>query len=400
MNVEKIIKSCYNSLVKYHIQREEARLKREVRVRNTRNSMIDILRVFFAIMIALFHIQEIYPVHLSGKIIFFTEGAIAVEFFALVSGFLMAQTARRKINNGFDGVGKETAGYVLKKYIRVFPYHFFAYMVSLILFLQFNSPSLFDKVKSIFFSFGDLFLLNMTGMVSLNLNVPAWYLSSLFIVLLVVYPLIRYNYDLFVHVIAPVFVLCVLGWMSHSTESMRGVMTWVGFLYKGTLRVAAGLILGCICFEVCRLMQNHRAVFFKYRIQLSLIEIGGYIFTVVYSCMKLSQQGYFIVIFILAVSITLTFSGLTVTKNVRIIDKKSYLEKFSIAIFLNQIYCLTITGQLVWRMRIELSNIAITMLYFIMVILSSWLCVFVVEHAKKRWIRWSGNERRDTDNTV
>lgn len=353
---------------------------------NRRNSTIDILRVLFAVVIALFHIAEVYPLQISNKISLFAQGAIGVEFFSVVTGFLMAQSVKKRLEEKSFEIGKETAYYVGRKYIKIFPYHLFSFVISLFLYLLWNSNSLFDKVRIVFFSFSDLFMLNMTGLYSLKLNVPAWYLSSMFISLLILYPVIRAKYDLFVHVLSPVFVLFCAGWMSLTTESMRGIEMWCGIMYKGTLRVGMGIALGSICFGVCQVIRGKKLTP-KVKTVLSILEITGYAVTFLYSCMNLSEQGYFVIFFIIAASITLTFSNVTVTRDINFLRGKAKLENLSLAIFLNQTYCATIIKHIINQYNLKIKNTIIVLIYLFMVFVSSALCLIVVNGVKRKTMR-------------
>ena len=92
---------------------------------NRRNSTIDILRVLFAVVIALFHIAEVYPLQISNKISLFAQGAIGVEFFSVVTGFLMAQSVKKRLEEKSFEIGKETAYYVGENTLRFFHTTFF-----------------------------------------------------------------------------------------------------------------------------------------------------------------------------------------------------------------------------------------------------------------------------------
>lgn len=55
-----------------------------------RNSVADILRFIFAIVIAVFHFQQKYE--LDG---YFINGFIGVEYFFLISGWFMVKKCRK-----------------------------------------------------------------------------------------------------------------------------------------------------------------------------------------------------------------------------------------------------------------------------------------------------------------
>ena len=61
-----------------------------------KNAAIDLLKFLFAMMILLFHGGK----NLPGQVSLFPNGRIGVEFFFLVSGYLMAASAARLIKFG------------------------------------------------------------------------------------------------------------------------------------------------------------------------------------------------------------------------------------------------------------------------------------------------------------
>ena len=94
-----------------------------------RNGKIEWMRFVFSILIVLFHINlEIWGgkqtfgdyFSLSGR------GRIGVEFFFVVSGYLMAATAFRNQKKA-GSLGKETVQFMTKKIYGIWPWHLVAF---------------------------------------------------------------------------------------------------------------------------------------------------------------------------------------------------------------------------------------------------------------------------------
>lgn len=81
-----------------------------------RNYWIDVLKIFFTIEIVLFHASMMFR---DENIPFSVNGAIGVEFFFLVSGWLLFYAADRKKNDCDKSIGLSTRGYVLKRYLHL-----------------------------------------------------------------------------------------------------------------------------------------------------------------------------------------------------------------------------------------------------------------------------------------
>lgn len=98
---------------------------------NKRNSAIDILRLVFAIIILLYHSNVV----ISGSGLgIFKYGYIGVEFFFIVSGWLLMSYVDKKesLRRLVTPVGKETVTYVFGKIKKIYPYYFSAFVIAFI----------------------------------------------------------------------------------------------------------------------------------------------------------------------------------------------------------------------------------------------------------------------------
>ena len=94
------------------------------------------MRFVFCIIIILFHLNNRISVVFNEDFSFFRHGRIGVEFFFLVSGYLLANTAHRQYST--NDIVKSTTGFMYKKVKSIFPYHVFVFFVDMAIFYVFK----------------------------------------------------------------------------------------------------------------------------------------------------------------------------------------------------------------------------------------------------------------------
>ena len=326
-----------------------------------RNGAIDFWRLVFAVILVVHHSHmiEINLIHPDEEYIFpFTLGSLAVEFFLLTSGFLFAKSMnKRSANDEFSW--KNTWTFMKGKLMSFYP----AYLICLVLtFIAVNATyyichvapfvenaSTTENVKNLGLNFGRMLyeatLLRNFGLDFDRLLDQAWYLSAMLLVMLILYPIYVKNKRRFEYVIAPIIAVGLLGFLFFHGQSLLNpskryeLFYKYAFTYKGNVRVLAEICLGVVCYRVCEWVK--RFDFTKFgRVLLAIVELFGYVFSIL--CMhtlalanqnqlwhKLSQAfaaagadiktvdlGYdkaflslhFVVLFLLAISVTITFS--------------------------------------------------------------------------------------------
>lgn len=311
-----------------------------------RNGKIELLRFFMAISVLCLHVQkyvgtEIKPngdIHLA----FFPHGAMGVEFFFVLSGFLMASSvfyakdADRKLPTG-----KSTIIFMKKKFMAIFPMHCIAAVGVFAATAISQNYSLTDCVKKAVTSLPGLFFVQMGGFGFTYINHIEWYLSVMLISMCLIYPMLRKWYETFSRVIAPLVALFILGYLMHTYSSLIGVNTWSGITYKSMFRGIAELCLGIFCFEVCRYIQNSK-INTKKRILISVLEAVSWIGTFGIIMTTFSYKSNIFALALIAIGITCTFTGLTYGND--IFNKKAiyYLGKLSLPIYLIQLMTIEI----------------------------------------------------------
>lgn len=135
-----------------------------------RNGNIDLMRFVFCVLVILYHINNRLdlnpPFGLPEKYFsFFSHGKIGVEFFFIVSGYLLA--AKAKKNYSADNIAKSTKSFMYRKAMSIFPYHIVGYTLGVYLLFHYyslpNTKALIEKLLNLIPGF---FLLEKSGIYS------------------------------------------------------------------------------------------------------------------------------------------------------------------------------------------------------------------------------------------
>ena len=306
-----------------------------------KNAFIELLRFVFASTILFFHacddahlLQSTFQ--LGGwKFSFFNSGYLSVEFFFVVSGFLMAKTAfkRNSSTEGTTNLGTETAGFLYKKTKGVAIYYFLACVLVSIYFLVDGRDLTFVQVR-----LPSLLFIQRTGLVEKEFIGLAWYLSSMLIGMAIIYPLLRKHYDTFVCLYGPLLGLMIIGYLIHTTGHLAGISTWIGITYKCNLRAIAELSLGATCFEVSRRLREKEFNMVS-RCVFSVLAILSFfvIMSNILGTERKINDG--IVLLIICFMNTLIFAEVGMLSRFRVLRSNAvfgYLGRLSMPIFLSQ----------------------------------------------------------------
>lgn len=156
----------------------------------------------------------------------------------------------------------------------------------------------------------EVFLIKMNGISSKSgfVNGPTWTISSMLIVEFVMYYLWTRHNKLLVEFIVPVSIVGGIGlWINLQNANFT---SWIGFTTQGTFRT---WIVYCAGYLSYRLAKQIRDASFNMsgRIILTVIEVTGYILSVVIMMTRNSIYYQWLITVIFAVSIAISFSGIS-----------------------------------------------------------------------------------------
>ncbi len=296
----------------------------------TRNGKIDFLKFFFSIIILLNHAQYFMP---KGNIADSFKGySFGVEFFFLVSGYLlMASISRAEENPSGLSLSRETGLFIFKKFKSVYPEVFIAYIFALIAVSVASGTSLFTNFVK---SWSEVFLITSTGVRFSVFNPVIWYISSMLLCMVFLYPFIRKYKKSVCLLVLPVIALLTLGYLAQVIGNLRGPSLWLGFTFRGNLRALGELSLGVLCYFATEKLRSIDFNLFG-RTLLTVLEYGIYAAYVYYMATVINSKADFFFLALLCVAVCISFSGKGIDTAVFSNRFCSFLGKFSLPLFLS-----------------------------------------------------------------
>ena len=341
-----------------------------------RNGKVDLLKFLFSIIVIIYHFDNAvkYPFEI------FTRGYIGVEFFFVTSGFLFAKSLS-KYTYQKETLISNSVGFMKKKFLSFFPYHFFFFAATFI-YAWINYGWTFQKGFAQFFrSIPDLLMLRMSGISNLPLLGHEWYISAMLIVMFLLTPFaIKYR-KAFLLYLCPILCVGLLGILYHQKHDLDFVSQWMLICPAGILRAAAELSLGCLCYvfhEKGTLNKVPKAL-------LILAEVFLYALIIFYALGTLNsfkQFNDYTMLFLAAPAVLISFSD---RSSVRFLNNRLvyFLGKLSFPIYLSQIFIRQILAPLPFP-----SYALHTTVYVVCVIAVSLLCILVMDNLQKLILRF------------
>ena len=301
--------------------------------KSRRNSMLDLLKFIFAFMIVLYHLYNV----LQAKNPPFRGASLSVEFFFIVSGYLMAVSAFRKPYSEKETLGKDTRNFIGHKIARLLPNYYVAWLSGFILkeivLYHHGFKALLKQAAT---SLPELLFITESGLTATRSVHAAWYISAMLIVMAIYYPLMRRNRDVFLNLLAPLLTLFMLGIGSQNFANLSGSHTLVwGLMFKTLYRGFMAIIYGCVIFRLSQWLSG--IDFNKFgKLLLSLIEAGLYIGIFLYFYLAGHGKNDFIVFTYIGLAVLLTASGVTYSCDIssRFARLCSWLGEYSFSLYL------------------------------------------------------------------
>lgn len=295
-----------------------------------RNHQIDLWRFVFSVIIVIHHTKNMFGDDKSK----FLGGSLAVEFFFLVSGYLMMASIERS-GQGTGSVTLDTVRFIKKKWCGFYPEVLVAWGMAFI-FTMYASRAGIREILSRFASgFLEGLLLFSTGLVGNSVNPATWYMSSMLLGMLILYPLIRKYPKAMKYYIMPLSAILLWGWMCAEDRNTRNPTYWMGLTYKGNIRALCELQMGAILYYINQKFKNVN--FTKIgKTVLTVVEWGCYMAVILYMYFRTASKKDVFFITLMCIAVLITFSGKAYYfkgKNVGTLF--TFLGKFSFPLFLS-----------------------------------------------------------------
>ena len=272
---------------------------------NKQNYCIDFYRFVFSLIIVFYHSWMFTGKFGEGV---FNFGFLAVDFYFIVSGYLMMNSMEKqgKLKKN-ENVYMGSFNFVFNKIKKIFP----ALLLTFIIGLGFVYGKGLINIKDVLLSdaIPELLQLGVFGY-SMPINLSWWYLSVMYFVFLILYPIIGLHKDKYIYYIAPLILgltmALVLSIPIGIHDALGKNFVFINGFYNGIIFI----ILGNISYEISKkFREKSKKTDKKQKILLTLFEQTIYIILIL--TFNYNFLNTTIIAFMLLIAISLTFSNIT-----------------------------------------------------------------------------------------
>ncbi len=277
-----------------------------------RNGKVELLRFAFSFVVMFFHIGiSIFGRNhvVAEKYTFFYNGYFGVEFFFVLSGFLMASFIYKQ-RNKIPDLGRETPVFILKKVKKILPLHIIAFVLAFVIMCIVRKYNIQQISYAFMYGIPNLFLVMRSGLMGKDVLTPEWYLCQMFLAMMVLYPLCRKYYRSFSRIVAPLIAVFLVGFLITNTGSLYDSSSWLGIASKSLFRAFAEICAGVFVFEVYRYVEKLN---FKKgdKIFLSVVEILCWLSVFMFTFTTVRDRYAGQMLILLCIALCLSFSNAT-----------------------------------------------------------------------------------------
>ena len=290
----------------------------------------------------------------DGK--YFRCGYLGVEFFFLLSGFFLAQklSGERQAHRAepFSVTVRESGRYVFSRVRSIYVF----FVLSTLLGAFVTHYTHIQPVHDILRLLSDFLFLQCLGFPAMSGTGTAWFLSALFVGLLLLAPIVRRYFDVFTQYAAPLLAVGILGVLCRKYGNLNLPNTFWGVCNTGILRAAASLSLGAFVFVLCERLRSREEHTKAETIFWTLAEVllyGG-----VFGYLAFITPGMTdgVLVLVMAAALTVTMSRKSALYGALDNPISIFLGKCSMLLFLNHYYWMHHIGAVTKRLSLSLSD--------------------------------------------
>lgn len=223
----------------------------------SRKNGIVIWKIVWTYLIMIFHLLGVFGIY-NGLY-------IGVEFFFIVSGYLLAKTVyEKKYSSAYD--------YTVHRIKKLFPHYIFSFVIGFLVYIISNKVNIFQCLSSLEY-IPEMFMVQMIGLNAQNMvNVPTWYISVLLICGFFLFTLLSEYYSFTTKILIPCIIMVVYSYFWREVgciqwQTLGGVVIGVYGnlpLFRGAADMCVGIVIFWMHKRYVFLGKMGRNIFIEY----------------------------------------------------------------------------------------------------------------------------------------
>lgn len=278
---------------------------RKKEMQKRRNTVIELFRFLFTICVIVAHLRSSYDgFHFSWN------GHIAVEFFFVLSGYLMTFQCYKDDNTD---LATSTWRFMRRKIAGIAPVWYTVLAIMLIIYFVSRSITGFSNISTFITRLVPTALfLSSYGMQEI-ISIPfSWYIPVMLVSMLILYPVVKTWKTKFTRIVAPLIVLFFCSWAMITKGKLFMLKEeLIGFVYPQQIRGLAELCMGCVAYELSCLIKQKFAnrLTISGRVLASIISVSMLTLPIVWLILGLHGSSHTTVLLMFAIGVAVSFSG-------------------------------------------------------------------------------------------
>lgn len=237
------------------------------------SNSFNLWRVVFTFVIMLFHLTDQYYSFYDKYPSLHYHWYVAVEFFFILSGFLMADHAMKH-------EGESALIYTKGRIKRLYPEYILVFVIMVIMISKSTGTSIPGLLM---LNWEEIFMLQSIGTGKFPyINNPAWYVSSLFIAGHFIYYLLQRHRKLFLEFIGPILILGLFHLFYQDYEALNSFFSTSKYgVSTGVLRALLGLTIGIYVYYLSKMIVKDRSRVSQWI--WAIAEVMAFLFVIIFS---------------------------------------------------------------------------------------------------------------------
>ncbi|MBR4080738.1 MAG: acyltransferase, partial [Clostridia bacterium] len=212
-----------------------------------RSGMLDLVRFVLTIFVVMVHLID----RSIPSLMILRGGTIAVEFFFVLSGFLLASSADRADKS--LPVSESTWHVMKRKVCSIYPTWLAAFLVVIAWQLFVNNTGLKDLLRQVEESTTTFLMISQLGMYDKLVISYSWYIPVMLLCTLMLFPILYKHGKTFAYTVAPLVTLFGFAYLFHSFGKLYTLQSeWLGFTWAATVRGLSEMCLGVVAYAGSR----------------------------------------------------------------------------------------------------------------------------------------------------